>query len=307
MPELPEVETVMRGMKKRLLGEHIHAVAVRRPDLRWPLPPGLAEKLKDQQITGCRRRGKYIFVRLSGGQSLLLQLGMSGRVMLDDASPNLEVGEGKLAHEHVAFTTKGGHRFGLVDPRRFGALDLVPTDAEDSHSLVSTMGPEPFDAHFTADWLGAAFAGKKSPVKTTLLDQRVIAGLGNIYVCEALYRARIHPETPAGLIGRPALKRLVASIKVVLQEAIDAGGSSLRDYVQPDGELGYFQQAWRVYGREGEACPDCPGGDACPGVARIVQGGRSTFFCPRLQPASVGADAMSGSRGRKAGKSCNSS
>ncbi|NHN88510.1 bifunctional DNA-formamidopyrimidine glycosylase/DNA-(apurinic or apyrimidinic site) lyase [Acetobacter conturbans] len=305
MPELPEVETVMRGMTKRLLGEHIHAAAVRRPDLRWPLPLRLAEALEGREIVGFRRRGKYIFMRLSGGESVLLHLGMSGRVMLDDALPSLEVGEGTLPHEHVAFTTKNGQRFGLVDPRRFGAVDLLPTEAEDAHFLVANMGPEPFDPAFTAQRLAEAFAGRRSPVKTLLLDQRIVAGLGNIYVCEALYRARIHPETPSGLLGRGPCKKLVAAIHAVLQEAIDAGGSSLRDYVQPDGELGYFQHAWRVYGREGEPCPECPAG-GCPGVTRITQSGRSTFFCSRLQPSVASELSMHAGRGGKARKSKNS-
>lgn len=302
MPELPEVETVMRGMMGRLLGERIHAIVVRRPDLRWPLPPGLGQALTGRMIESFRRRGKYIFIRVSGGQSVLLHLGMSGRVMLDDADSTLEVGEGKLRHEHVAFTTEGGQRFGLVDPRRFGALDLVETEAEDRHPLVAAMGPEPFDPAFTADTLLKAFAGRRSPVKVMLLDQRIVAGLGNIYVCEALFRARIHPETPAGLLGRPALKRLVVAIRAVLQEAIDAGGSSLRDYVQPDGELGYFQHAWRVYGRAGQPCPACKGDPGCPGVVQITQAGRSTFFCPQHQPAVDNGPAVNVDTGHRQGR-----
>lgn len=287
-------------MEERLLGERIHAVAVRRAGLRWPFPPDLAEALEGREIVGFRRRGKYIFMRLSSGRSVLLHLGMSGRVLLDSAPPSLTVDEAGPPHEHVAFTTSGGHRFGLVDPRRFGALDLVPTGEEDRHPLVAGMGPEPFDRTVSAAFLAKAFAGRRGPVKTMLLDQRIVAGLGNIYVCEALYRARIHPETPAGLLSGAALGKLVGAIQAVLREAIAAGGSSLRDYVRTDGELGYFQHAWRVYGREGERCPDCPG-DACPGIRRIAQAGRSTFFCPRHQPAQGSGASLRGPRGRAQG------
>ncbi|WP_026396608.1 bifunctional DNA-formamidopyrimidine glycosylase/DNA-(apurinic or apyrimidinic site) lyase [Acetobacter nitrogenifigens] len=288
MPELPEVETVMRGMRAQMEGHTIVEAVVRRPDLRWPLPPRLRQELTGRRIESFRRRGKYIFMRLSSGRSLLLHLGMSGRVVLNSVSGSAlaeALDSESQKHEHVAFVTREGSRFGLVDPRRFGALDLIDTALEDRHPLVASMGPEPLEANFRAGALAEAFAGRRTPVKTLLLDQRVVAGLGNIYVCEALFRARIHPETLAGAIGAPALRRLAAAIRAVLEEAVAAGGSSLRDYVQPDGELGYFQHAWRVYGREGEACPDCGPGSDCPGVRRITQGGRSTFFCPRQQPA----------------------
>ncbi|NHO31715.1 bifunctional DNA-formamidopyrimidine glycosylase/DNA-(apurinic or apyrimidinic site) lyase [Acetobacter fallax] len=283
MPELPEVETVMRGMRASLEGHRIISAVVRRPDLRWPLPKDLTKILNGRRIESFRRRGKYIFMRLSGGMSMLLHLGMSGRVTLDAS------GEVTL-HEHVTFTTEEGRCFGLIDPRRFGAIDLVPTKEEDSHRFVSGMGPEPLDPAFTAATLAQSLAGRRAPIKAMLLDQRIVAGLGNIYVCEALFRARIHPATPAGILTMPAIRRLVRAIRAVLTEAIAAGGSSLRDYVQPDGELGYFQHAWRVYGRAGQPCPECPtkgqgadGTDACPGIVRITQSGRSTFFCPRLQ------------------------
>jgi len=186
-------------------------------------------------------------------------------------------------HEHVTIETGDGMVVGLVDPRRFGSVDLVATAAEDAHRLLAGLGPEPLDAAFDAAVLGAALAGRRTPLKAALLDQRNVAGLGNIYVCEALFRARLAPGRLAGSVTRPEVRRLVAEIKATLDEAIAAGGSSLRDYVQPDGELGYFQHAWKVYGREGAPCPTCAGPPGCAGVARVVQAGRSTFYCPRTQ------------------------
>ncbi len=281
MPELPEVETVMRGMRAHLEGHTIIRAEVCRPDLRWPMPPGLAGRLRGARVLGFRRRGKYILMRLDGDDSMLLHLGMSGRVNLVHLDPAVPVAVGR--HEHVVIETEQGCRFGLVDPRRFGAIDLLPTADEDAHRLLEGMGPEPLDPAFAPPVLRAALAGRRTSLKAALLDQRVVAGLGNIYVCEALFRAQLSPEREAGSVGRAAVERLVASIRAVLQEAIAAGGSSLRDYVQPDGELGFFQHAWRVYGREGELCPECPGKPACDGISRIAQGGRSSFFCPRLQ------------------------
>ncbi len=286
MPELPEVETVMRGMRAHLEGHTIIRAETLRPDLRWAIPEGLARRLRGAGVLGFRRRGKYILMRLSGGDSMLLHLGMSGRINLTRLDPGLPVAVGR--HEHMVIETEEGCRLGLVDPRRFGAVDLVPTADEDRHRLLAGMGPEPLEPGFDAAVLGAAFADRRTSLKAALLDQRIVAGLGNIYVCEALFRARLSPEASAGGVGRPALRRLVAAIRAVLGEAIAAGGSSLRDYVQPDGELGYFQHGFRVYAREGERCPECPGPQLCPGIARIVQGGRSSFFCPRLQPAPGG-------------------
>jgi len=281
MPELPEVETVMRGMRVRLEGHIIASVALRRADLRWPIPPQMLDVLPARRIEAFARRGKYILMRLSGGWSVLLHLGMSGRVMLGMRGQN----EPPVAHEHVVIETHDGCRMGLVDPRRFGALDLIETAREDEHRLLATMGVEPLGDDFTPGFLAAAFKGRRTPVKAALLDQKLIAGLGNIYVCEALYRARIHPAASVGTISRAKVKALVQACKDVLSDAIAAGGSSLRDYVQPDGELGYFQHAWRVYGREGQPCGDHKAESCdCPGVVRIVQSGRSTFFCPVLQP-----------------------
>ncbi len=277
MPELPEVETVMRGLRGRLKGACIRAASVNRADLRWALPPDLARRLTGARVLGLRRRGKYILIRLEGGRTLLLHLGMSGRIVLGD-------GPGTPAlHEHLVLHTDAGARIGLVDPRRFGALDLMPTAAEDAHRLLAGLGPEPLEADFTPAALSAALAGRRSPIKAALLDQRVVAGLGNIYVCEALFRAAISPRRLAASVPGVRAARLVPAIRATLTEAIAAGGSSLRDYVQPSGELGYFQHAFQVYGRAGLPCPRCPGPPACPGVARIVQSGRSTFYCPRTQ------------------------
>ena len=278
MPELPEVETVMRGLRQRLEGRIIvHAIA-HRPDLRWPLPQHLAQRLTGARVTGFRRRGKYILMRLAGGDSVLLHLGMSGRMVLGPARPNQ-----LTLHEHLVLETDDGWRLGFVDPRRFGSVDLIATRLEDTHRLLAELGPEPLDADFSPARLSAALAGKRTPIKAALLDQKVVAGLGNIYVCEALFRARLSPLRLAHTVPGARAARLVPAIRETLLEAIAAGGSSLRDYVQPDGELGYFQHAWKVYGREGEACERCPAHPACPGVRRVAQSARSTFYCPRSQ------------------------
>jgi len=278
MPELPEVETVMRGLATVLEGRTIARAAVHRPNLRFPFPPNLARRLTGAVIIGFRRRAKYILMRLDGGDSMLLHLGMSGRMLIRPAGSN----ETPL-HEHMTIETTDGTVVGFVDPRRFGAVDLVVTAAEDQHRLLAGLGPEPLGRDFTAKILAAALAGRHTPIKAALLDQTKIAGLGNIYVCEALFRAGIAPTREALAVTQAEIKRLVVEIKATLTEAVAAGGSSLRDYVQPDGELGYFQKAWKVYGREGQQCPDCPGGPACTGVARIVQSGRSSFYCPHTQ------------------------
>jgi len=278
MPELPEVETVMQGLRARLEGRRITHAEIRRADLRWPFPPGLAKRLTGARVTGFRRRGKYILMRLEDGDSVLIHLGMSGRMILSPARPNAVT-----AHEHMVMETDEGWHVGFVDPRRFGSVDLIPTADEDSHKLLAGMGPEPLDDAFSAASLSEALAGKRTPIKAALLDQAVVAGLGNIYVCEALFRAGISPRRLAHTVAGARAKRLVPEIKATLREAIAAGGSSLRDYVQTNGELGYFQHAWKVYGREGEPCPNCPGAPACAGIQRITQSGRSTFFCPRTQ------------------------
>lgn len=274
MPELPEVETVMRGLDARLTGRVIARARLHRPDLRWPIPPELPAILTGATVLGFRRRGKFMLLRLDSGLSVLIHLGMSGRMLIDAPF---------AAHEHLTIETNDGGRVGFVDPRRFGALDLVPTEAEDSHKLLANMGPEPLGNGFSAPVLLAALAGKATPVKAALLDQRIVAGIGNIYASEALFRARISPRRLAGALGPARLDRLVPAIKDTLIEAIAAGGSSLRDYVQPSGELGYFQHAWKVYGRTGEACERCPGLPACAGIRCMVQTGRSSFYCPLTQ------------------------
>lgn len=278
MPELPEVETVMQGLRARLEGRRIAHAEIRRADLRWPFPPGLAQRLTGARVTGFRRRGKYILMRLDGGESVLIHLGMSGRMILSPARPNAIT-----PHEHMVLETDEGWHVGFVDPRRFGSVDLIPTGLEDTHKLLAGMGPEPLDDAFNAETLSAELTGKRTPIKAALLDQAVVAGLGNIYVCEALYRAGISPRRLAQTVAGTRARRLVPEIKATLREAIAAGGSSLRDYVQPDGELGYFQHAWKVYGREGEPCPQCPGPPTCTGIKRITQSGRSTFYCSRTQ------------------------
>ena len=279
MPELPEVETVMRGLSARLDGRVIARAEARRLDLRWALPEGLVARLNGARVLGFRRRGKYMLMRLAGGDSVLLHLGMSGRMSITPARPSAPV----LPHEHIALETDDGWRVGFVDPRRFGSVDLVRTDAEDTHRLLAGLGPEPLDPGFAPEVLSAALAGKRTPIKAALLDQGVVAGLGTIYVSEALFRAGISPRRLAASVAGERARRLVPAIKATLTEAIAAGGSSLRDYVQPDGALGYFQHEWKVYGREGEACERCPGPPGCKGVRRIVQSGRASFYCPRTQ------------------------
>ena len=280
MPELPEVETVMRGLAGRLEGRRIARAGLTRGDLRRTIPSGLAARLAGATVLSFRRRGKYILMRLSGDDSLLLHLGMSGRMAIRLQSADEPDRE---KHEHLVIETEDGWRIGLIDPRRLGLLDLMPTAAEDEHALLRKMGPEPLEADFTAARLSATLAGRRTPIKAALLDQRIVAGLGNIYVSEALFRARISPRRLAGSVAGLRAGRLVPAIRETLTEAIAAGGSSLRDYVQPDGELGYFQHAWKVYGRESERCERCPGAPRCAGIARITQSGRSTFFCRLTQ------------------------
>ncbi len=278
MPELPEVETVMRGLRARLQGRVIVRADTHRENMRWAFPPGLAARLTGARVESFRRRAKYILMRLDGCTSVLIHLGMSGRMNIGPRHPNAIP-----AHEHLTLETDDGWRVGFVDPRRFGSVDLVATANEDAHRLLAGLGPEPLDEDFTASTLSAALADKRTPIKAALLDQRVVAGLGNIYVCEALFRAGISPRRLARTVAGSRAARLVPEIKATLTEAIAAGGSSLRDYVQPDGELGYFQHAWKVYGREGQPCERCPGVPECSGIRRIAQGGRSTFYCAKTQ------------------------
>jgi len=269
----------MRGLSARLLGRTIVHAQTHRAGMRWPFPPGLAARIEGSRVESFRRRAKYLLMRLSArdgvADSVLIHLGMSGRMNIAAAGQN-----DIPRHEHLTMQTDDGWRVGFVDPRRFGSVDLVPTLAEDSHRLLAALGPEPLEGGLTAKHLTARFAGRATPIKAALLDQANVAGLGNIYVCEALFRAGIHPERLAGEVDAAAIERLVREIKATLTEAIAAGGSTLRDYAQPDGELGYFQHAFKVYGRTGERCERCT---HCPGILRIVQSGRSTFYCPATQ------------------------
>jgi formamidopyrimidine-DNA glycosylase len=297
MPELPEVETVMRGLAAVLEGHRITEVEQRRPDLRFPFPDNLVRRMEGQRVLSFRRRAKYMLMRLEGGESLLIHLGMSGRMVARQAgaAPVPRTGpQGAAsdarghnappeAHEHLVIATDHGWRVGFVDPRRFGSVDLVASAAEDAHRFLAGLGPEPLEDGFTAQVLSAALAGKHTPIKAALLDQTVVAGLGNIYVCEALFRAGISPRRLAHSVAGARAARLVPAIKAVLAESIGAGGSSLRDYVRADGELGRFQDSFSVYGRQDEPCPTCPGVPPCQGIIRIVQSGRSTFFCAKRQ------------------------
>jgi formamidopyrimidine-DNA glycosylase len=314
MPELPEVETVRRGLIPSLQGARIARVQARRPDLRFPLPDGFGQRLTGATVERIDRRAKYLLARLSTGETLVMHLGMTGRFEIEGsggrpAPRGVEEaalpgdgdfhiafvgGEGGREtpgafrnpastddkHAHIVFETEAGAKMTYFDARRFGFMDILPTSELDAHPWFAGMGPEPLGPDFDAATLAKAFVGKTQNVKATLLDQRVVAGLGNIYVCEALFRARISPLRPAGRISRPRLERLVQAIRSVLEEAIKAGGSTLRDYAGADGALGYFQHTFQVYGREGQPCL----GEGCTGVVRrIVQAGRSTFYCPSCQ------------------------
>src|SRR5437016_401912 len=274
MPELPEVETIRRGLALRISGRQIVRAELRRQDLRRPFPPMLATRLEGARIGGLSRRGKYILVELDETGLLLLHLGMSGRITA--AGPELPPEK----PDHVILTLDDGTVVRFNDPRRFGLIDYLERGAAGIHPLLAGMGPEPLEAGFDGAYLDRALAGKLTPIKAALLDQRIVAGLGNIYVCEALYRAGLSPRRLAATVVGPRAKRLAAAIREVLGDAIEAGGSSLRDYVQANGELGYFQHRWAVYGREGEPCSGC---NCAEGVRRIVQSGRSTFFCAKRQ------------------------
>ena len=270
MPELPEVETTVRGLARFLDGERITRVTLNRADLRRPFPPELVQVMTGATVTGLSRRAKYGLIHLDRGSTMIFHLGMSGRWRIDPEDAD--------AHDHLLIET-ARNRFALCDPRRFGSVDLSATDTLDTWPQFAALGPEPLGPGLTALHLKAALASKTQNIKLCLLDQRIVAGLGNIYVCEALFAARIDPRKAAGKVSRAALGRLVPAIRAVLLQSIADGGSTLRDYVQPDGELGYFATRFAVYGREGAPCLHDDGGT----IRRIVQGGRSTWFCPRCQ------------------------
>jgi len=284
---------VRRGLMPVLDGARIAKATVNRPDLRWPFPERMAERLTGATVQSLRRRSKYILADLDTGETLLIHLGMSGRILISGRRQNARTPAGRIIpgvfvreaplvqkHDHVVLETEAGTRIALNDARRFGAMDLMPTVDFDRHRLLRDLGPEPLGNAFNDAYLVAALAGKRTPVKSALLDQRIVAGLGNIYVCETLFRAGISPLRHAGRISARRVAGLVPIIRDVLTEAIEAGGSSLRDHRQTNGELGYFQHTFRVYGREGQPCqtPDCT-----VEIRRKVQSGRSSFYCPKCQ------------------------
>ncbi|WP_436643615.1 bifunctional DNA-formamidopyrimidine glycosylase/DNA-(apurinic or apyrimidinic site) lyase [Microbaculum sp. FT89] len=294
MPELPEVETVRRGLEPAMSAARIDDIEVRRPDLRFPFPVSFDARLRGRTVVGLGRRAKYLLADLDDGEVLVMHLGMSGSFRIeadgDEATPGTfhHARSKAAAHDHVVFHMSSGARITYNDPRRFGFMSLIPRAELAEHALFRKLGVEPVGNTLDAAYLETAFRGKVTPLKAALLDQRIIAGLGNIYVCEALHRSGLSPTRAAGVLSSarprkkpgPRAERLVAAIRDVIAEAIAAGGSSLRDYVHTDGSLGYFQHTFRVYDREGEPCvtPACAGS-----VRRIVQSGRSTFYCPRCQ------------------------
>ena len=269
MPELPEVETTVRGLARLLGGARIERVVLNRPDMRRPFPEGLVQALTGARVTGLSRRAKYGLVHTDRARVMVFHLGMSGRWRIDPEQPD--------KHDHVVIET-AANRFALNDPRRFGSVDLLDEGALDQWGPFAALGPEPLGDLLTAEHLWSALRGRTQAIKLALLDQRIVAGLGNIYVCEALWHARIHPLKAAGKVSRPALRRLVPAIRAVLEASIRDGGSTLRDYAQPDGRLGYFATNFTVYGRTGQPCLR---GDGT--VRRIAQGGRSTWYCPHCQ------------------------
>ncbi len=281
MPELPEVETVRRGLAPVLEGQRLERVELRRADLRFPFPEGFVQRLTGATVVEVGRRAKYLRIFLDRGDALICHLGMSGRFEIDHARPGAfhqRVGE-EAKHEHVVFTTSAGTRIAYFDPRRFGYMGLIPLNTLEDHPWFAGLGPEPLADGFDGKVLQAALAGKRQNIKVTLLDQRLVAGIGNIYACEALFAARVAPQRPAGDLTAKECDRLARAVKTVLAEAIEAGGSTLRDFAAADGALGYFQHRFKVYDREGQPCS----GGCEATIRRIVQGGRSTFYCPACQ------------------------
>ncbi|MGC6453227.1 MAG: bifunctional DNA-formamidopyrimidine glycosylase/DNA-(apurinic or apyrimidinic site) lyase [Candidatus Puniceispirillaceae bacterium] len=275
MPELPEVETVRRALVPAMEGRRIMQAHVGRPDLRWPLPDNLAQRLAGRQVGMPARRGKFLLLPLDGDETMLMHLGMSGSVRLHTAAPDIGT------HDHMVLTMGGGAPevppvwVVFNDPRRFGWIDLF---REQTHPMLAGMGPEPLGNSFSPAHLMTALAGRTGPIKTALLNQQIVAGIGNIYACEALFMAGLSPRRKAGSVRGARADRLVAAIREVLQRAIEDGGTSLRDHVQPGGEIGYFVQRLSVYGRQGQACHSC--GAA---IRIITQSGRSSFYCPGCQ------------------------
>jgi formamidopyrimidine-DNA glycosylase len=286
MPELPEVETVRRGLDAVMTGRRLGTVTVNRFDLRRPIPPDFAERVSGRTVTAIARRGKYLLIEFDDDGVLIVHLGMSGRMVIDPpgaTAPETGAAAPTTAHsphEHVVFEVGNGTMVRFSDPRRFGLMALTDRAGLEAHPLLAHLGPEPVDDDFTGALLAGRLKGKRTPIKAALLDQRVVAGLGNIYVCESLFKAGLSPRRIAATVQGGRAGRLAAAVRGVLADAIAAGGSTLRDHVAPSGEIGYFQHSFKVYGREGAGCPTAGCGAA---VRRIVQSGRSTFFCSRCQ------------------------
>ncbi len=292
MPELPEVETVRRGLEPAMAGQRLIAVEQRRKDLRFPFPARFKERLEGQRVTGLSRRAKYLVLHLSSEEALIMHLGMSGRFTVEMGDKTSKPGDfhyettGTSPHDHIVFHLENGARITYNDPRRFGFMDLVPSASLSESKHFKAMGIEPLGNELDGPLIQTLFTDKKAPLKAALLDQRLIAGLGNIYVCEALHRSGLSPKRLAGTLStnrgnmKGKAELLAATIRDVLTEAVQAGGSSLRDYAQTDGSLGYFQHRFRVYDREGEKCPT---GSCSGAIERIVQSGRSTFYCRTCQ------------------------
>ena len=280
MPELPEVETVRNCLSRVMTGRTIVSVLVRRPDLRRPFPKLMAERLTGQQVLQIRRFGKYILVDLSSSETLIIHLGMSGAFTISPDSTYYENSKRYAAHDHVIFYLEGNTAAIYSDPRRFGSMDMISTAMAESHPLIKILGPEPLGKRFNEQHLWTELRSRRVPIKAALLNQRVVAGLGNIYVCEALWQSGISPRRRCDRIALKRIELLICCIRRVLQDAIAVGGSTLRDYHPPDGEIGYFQHHFSVYGREGQDCPRI----GCTGkVSRIKQSGRSTFYCATCQ------------------------
>ena len=282
MPELPEVETVCSGLRPAMEGNIINKLELRRNDLRWPFPKDIADRTNGKRVIGVRRRAKYILIDLSSDQTIIIHLGMSGRILIDTSNKgtfnyNSNIFE---KHDHVIFYMQNGTLITFNDARRFGAMDMAPTKALDQHWLLKRLGPEPLGNGLNAEYLSNRFKNKNTAIKTTLLDQLIVAGLGNIYVCEILFRSDVSPQKNTNKLEMKEIERLVKFTRFVLIEAIEAGGSSLKDHRQTNGELGYFQHNFLVYGREGEKCVN----DDCKTIIkRVIQSGRSTFYCSKCQ------------------------
>ena len=273
MPELPEVETVCRGLRQSIIGQTIAQIEYLRPDLRIPFPDHFQEQLEGKTIRAIRRRSKYILIELDNSLLWIIHLGMSGKVLLVDELP-----EQPAKHDHVLVRFENDSGLIYNDARRFGLMTLIETASLPSHPLFVRLGPEPLENNFTPDYLYSKLQNKTSPIKQVIMDSHVVVGVGNIYACESLFRSNIAPQTPANSIDRKKTGQLTQHIKKVLEEAIASGGSTLRDYVRSDGDLGYFQHRFAVYGRENEPCPHCQ-----TPIQRIKQQGRSSFYCPQCQ------------------------